>query len=66
MIHKINKALKNIQEYLINDETCVSETESIDDDETVYLLDEETIYVNDEEIHVNEPEKNVNLKNVNP
>ena len=61
MIHKINKSLKNIQEYLINDETCVSETESIDDnksDETVYLHDEE-ISVNDEEtIYVNEPEKN--------
>ena len=66
MIHKINKSLKNIQEYLINDETCVSETESIDDnksDETVYLHDEE-ISVNDEEtIYVNEPEKNEPEKN---
>ena len=65
MIHKINKALKNIQEYLINDETCVSETESIDDnetDETVYLLDEETISVN-EEISVNEPEKCESINN---
>jgi len=72
MIHKINKALKNIQEYLINDETCVSETESIDDnetDETVYLLDEETISVNEEtisvneEISVNEPEKCESINN---